>query len=156
MTYFRSTRFRNAIFDTTPFASIPTTIIVMTQETTFRIEDRVIITSPRSTWHNKIGVVKKVYESGLFGVILDGDSQAHMRRFSIVGIRKYYCYDVERLPVANDIIHERVRVLETKVTQLQRQLRRVLTRINTSTVTTATTSMRTNIPNIIVDDCSVH
>jgi hypothetical protein len=136
--------------------NIPTTTIVMTQATTFRIEDRVIITSPRSTWHNKIGVVKKIYESGLFGVILEGDTQAHMRRFSIVGIRKYYCYDVERLPVANDVIHERVQLLETKVTQLQRQLRRVLNRINTSTVPTATTSMRETVPNIIVDDCSVH
>jgi hypothetical protein len=136
--------------------NIPTTTIVMTQATTFRIEDRVIITSPRSTWHNKIGVVKKIYESGLFGVILEGDTQAHMRRFSIVGIRKYYCYDVERLPVANDVIHERVQLLETKVTQLQRQLRRVLNRMNTLTVPTATTSMRETVPNIIVDDCSVH
>jgi hypothetical protein len=139
MKYFRSTRLRNTYSIQTTFVNNHTTAIAMTQTSTFCIDDRVI---------------KKIYESGSFGVILEGDTQVPMRRFSIVGIRKYYCYDVEHLPVANDIIHERIHVLEIKVTQLQRQLRRVINRMNTTS--TATTSMRATIPNVIVDDCSVH
>ena len=101
--------------------------------------DTVDIVSPNSTWKGKIGIIYKVYDSGLYGVCLLGCPQDHsqddrpgkMRRFTKKGLKirlptrfgETYNEDV-RYPLRRAFwerqMEDRVRKLEAEIQRIVR------------------------------------
>lgn len=100
---------------------------------TFSLHDVVEIVSIHSTWYGKIGIVSKLYDSGLYGICLVDPSTPHaMRRFSRKGIQRHITVPTQE-PVTTTVSNNttRIRQLESRVRSLEAEVQR-LSRISTT------------------------